>query len=587
MWCLLRRTKADSVIHITLVILHFIEKVMLFIRWTTVVAVIFAWVISASAWAAGGYVHDAVGEVLIASGKGATHPAVKNSAITSNTVISTGDNSHAVLKFEDGQIVVMQANSTFNVREYRFEPKTIGESSIVFSKLKGGLLFITGLIGQRSKKSFQLVTPNATIGVRGTEFMVAMADDTLYGKVLSGSININNAAGKATFDAGQAVLVPSSGSMPVAIPAENLPTGIFSRLEMIQVPPSTPDAPSVASEAPTLPLAGVASVITGSALLNTAVAIAGGAPMSLPGAVTGVAFPSGTAPSIPSAPAPAQSGMAATPANSAAVGDPRLFGRHNFTPDRIGTGEICVFCHTPQGSETQVAATPLWDRTQSPLSEYKAFSSIGSATAQATGSISMACLSCHDGTQAPNVVINTPVNYSDMGIYPKNPDAQYDNGRQYLRDHHPVGMLYGGGGQSEKQPDAPVDALTTFNNVEYDVIAVRKLTSPANATSRDFPFQDLVPGQNQPGLFSKQDFNVAEHSGSGSGTVWWLETRGTGKGRQKADFYLYTRTDTVDGVTINRPYVECASCHDPHSTNPTFLRIPNSGSNVCLTCHAK
>ena len=42
--------------------------------------------------------------------------------------------------------------------------------------------------------------------------------------------------------------------------------------------------------------------------------------------------------------------------------------------------------------------------------------------------------------------------------------------------------------------------------------------------------------------------------------------------------------------------VECASCHDPHGVpsagpgsnfNPTFLRLPNAGSAVCLTCHTK
>jgi Doubled CXXCH motif (Paired_CXXCH_1) len=42
--------------------------------------------------------------------------------------------------------------------------------------------------------------------------------------------------------------------------------------------------------------------------------------------------------------------------------------------------------------------------------------------------------------------------------------------------------------------------------------------------------------------------------------------------------------------------VECASCHDPHGVpsagpgslfNATFLRVNNTGSSVCLTCHSK
>jgi hypothetical protein len=42
--------------------------------------------------------------------------------------------------------------------------------------------------------------------------------------------------------------------------------------------------------------------------------------------------------------------------------------------------------------------------------------------------------------------------------------------------------------------------------------------------------------------------------------------------------------------------VECASCHDPHGVpsgaagstfNLTFMRVANTNSAVCLTCHAK
>ncbi len=45
---------------------------------------------------------------------------------------------------------------------------------------------------------------------------------------------------------------------------------------------------------------------------------------------------------------------------------------------------------------------------------------------------------------------------------------------------------------------------------------------------------------------------------------------------------------TLTGVRLYNDYVQCASCHDPHeSTNPTFLRVNNSGSALCLECHNK
>ena len=661
---------------------RFLEGIMALMRRTIRATIMLAWLFSVCAWAGDGYVHEAVGEVLVAVGKAASRPVVKNSAITSDTIVTTGEKSHSILKFEDGQIVAMQADTTFNVREYRFEPKGIDKSNIVFSAIRGGLLFVTGLIGKSNKQSFRLTTPNATIGVRGTEFMVVMVDGVLYGKVASGSIGLSNKAGEAIFEAGQAILVSSPEAMPVSISAEALPAGIFSQLEAIQLHMADP-SPLQAPESGGLVLAEPPDVIVaGSTLLSSAsmiaggflpTPVAGGGPGLLAGASVGTLLASSVVPvssvsifpgkseqsdlsgavatnkssdisagmageaTLPStvdmaASTDITSGQLVTSVVSSAVivdkappafvispsrwyddklpplktgsvsalpsggagkdgeGDARLFGKHNFTPDRVGTGEICVFCHTPQGSEEQVA-TPLWNRTSSQLSEYKAYSSIGSATAAATGSISMACLSCHDGTQAPNIVINSPPDIQNAN--PEDPNEVAT--KNYLKDHHPVSMLYAGGGQSDKLPDAPVDALATFNSVNYDVMAVRELTSPAGPAGIREPGQplrysrvaDILPTKSRSGMFNKQDFNQPEHSGSGSGTIWWLESRDTGKGRQKKDFYLYTRTDMVDGRTMNRPYVECASCHDPHSTNPTFLRISNGASAVCLTCHAK
>ena len=652
---------------------------MALMRGTIKAAIMLVWVYSASAWAAGGYVHEAVGEVLVAVGKNPSRPVVKNSEITSNTIVTTGEKSHSVLRFEDGQIVAMQANSAFNVGEYRFEQKNVERSNIVFSSLKGGLLFITGLIGKRSKQSFRLTTPNATIGVRGTEFMVVMVDGALYGKVISGSISLSNNAGDTAFEAGQTILALSPDRMPVSIPAADLPVGLFDQLEAIKIPPSETSPLPVPGDGGKISGEPLAAFITGSTLVNSAAMIAGGispvpmvggTPSLLDGASTiagaisvGLAsivpvqydilaqssavasdtravFPVGSPTGAPSPSAavsaassdipivqpdvpdpssanaadqtnstpvippsrwyddkfpPLKANLVPAPVSSEAEreanGDARLFGKHNFTPGRVGTGEICVFCHTPQGSEDQVAA-PLWNRTINPLSEYKAYSSIGSATAAATGSVSMACLSCHDGTQAPNIVINSPADIKNA----KPEDQNEVVTRNYLKDHHPVSMLYAGGGQSDKLPDAPVDALAVFNSVDYDVMAVRQLTAPEQPAPgfrgpgqplRYSRVADMPPSISRSGMFNKADFNQPQHSGSGSGTIWWLESRDTGKGRQKKDFYLYTRTDTVDGRILNRPYVECASCHDPHTTNPTFLRISNSASAVCLTCHAK
>lgn len=193
-----------------------------------------------AAWAAGGYVYDAAGSVSVATGKNPPHPVVKNDTVTSGTVIRTGDNSHAVLKFEDGQVVSMQANSIFQVREYRYEPKQAEENSIIFSMFKGGMRFITGQIGQRSPNAFRLATPSATIGIRGTEFLVVMANNATYSQVLSGSISMTNAAGTTILAAGQTALTSSAAALTTPVPAVTVPAGTFSQVVAIPVPAAIP-----------------------------------------------------------------------------------------------------------------------------------------------------------------------------------------------------------------------------------------------------------------------------------------------------------------------------------------------------------
>ena len=215
-----------------------------------------------------------------------------------------------------------------------------------------------------------------------------------------------------------------------------------------------------------------------------------------------------------------------------------IFGKHNLTPTGIATGEICAFCHTPQGVENTVTA-PLWNRSLSSLSDYKAFSTLGSSLAAWTGSVSIACLSCHDGTQAPNILINTP---GKDGTGADSINGTRTDSSLFLKGHHPVGMPFGGGGPTQAMPGAPLNL---------------------------------------------EDFHTPSYSGTGNGTVWWME-RG-GRGRQKTDLLLFTRTETTNNELLSRPYVECASCHDPHNyAGQTFLRVANTGgSALCLTCHAK
>lgn len=271
-----------------------------------------AWValVPVSAWAAGGYVYDAAGSVSVAIGKNPPRPVVKNDTVASGTVIRTGDHSHAVLKFEDGQVVSMQANSTFKVREYRYEPRQVEENSIVFSMFKGGMRFITGQIGQRNPKAFRLATPNVTIGIRGTEFLVVMANDATYSQVLSGSISMTNAAGVTILSAGQTALTPSAAALTTPVPAATVPAGTFSQVVAIPVPAAIP-APVPPPAAPVPPPA--SGALTGSEAATTGTtATAADATAAMTATEAGGAAAGGAAASTAAATGGAAAGISAT-----------------------------------------------------------------------------------------------------------------------------------------------------------------------------------------------------------------------------------------------------------------------------------
>ena len=533
----------------------------------------FAWIATASAWADNGFVYDASGDVSIGAAKSATHAAAINEAIPADSLIRTGDKSYAVLKFKDDQKVSIQPNTAFHIKEYPHDPKIAGNGNMIISDFTGGVRIKTGLIGESNQGAFRISTPNATIDTVGsdTEFIVATLNDSLYSQVISGSVSMTNEAGTVTFTVGQTGLAASRSTLPLAIPAKALPTGVFSQLGAIQTAPDAePDVKSIVTT-------------TSGAVLNRD----DNPKYFLCDFCTGKTHD------------PAH--IAATTDDASAdtvTGDATMFGKHNLTPSGSNTGEICAFCHTPQGSESDVAS-PQWNPSTPPLSSYRAFSTMGSATDEASGSISMACLSCHDGTQAPNIIINTPSNKLDI------PDGDIVSVGRDLKTHHPVGMEYGGGGQNQNAPDIPLDPVAAYNRLaefnSYTSLLGNKfsfLNRRGIFTRNDIAARNDVGNFSNAGEFDiqgrpKGGFNKSTYSGTGNGTVWWIETANSKIGRQKSDLYLFTRTDKIDSIpsesTVNRPYVECATCHDPHSTNPTFLRLPggNARSQVCLTCHNK
>ncbi|MES2017949.1 MAG: FecR family protein [Pseudomonadota bacterium] len=174
-------------------------------------------------------------------------------------------NTYAQIKFIDNSEITIKPDTTFKIEAFAFDAGKPEGDSASFNLVKGGLRSITGLLGKRNKEKFQLKTPTATIGIRGTtfvaQFIPVAEEDTaqglalrtglsavmlatqvalppvmlaqappppptggaglapgLYVHVIDGLINLTNNSGVQSFAAGQFGFTPSFRSPPVILP---------------------------------------------------------------------------------------------------------------------------------------------------------------------------------------------------------------------------------------------------------------------------------------------------------------------------------------------------------------------------------
>jgi predicted CXXCH cytochrome family protein len=246
-------------------------------------------------------------------------------------------------------------------------------------------------------------------------------------------------------------------------------------------------------------------------------------------------------------------------------------GTFNFTSS---TTEICVFCHTPHGADSSSAA-PLWNRSLSTSASYNTYSSLGTTTmdteSAGIGSVSLACLSCHDGTQAMNTVINSPGGGTTG-------DVNFD-GTNYISS---------ASGADCSAVDGTCGGFNEFNymsQVSFEMIYLS--TDLRNDHPISIQYAGALTGGTQARAAKDGDFFAATFATVGGGQqVYYIDT-GTPGTKEKTDLPLYNRTT---GTLAGQALVECATCHDPHtSVTATFLRNPsgNDGSATCLSCHNK
>lgn len=117
-----------------------------------------------------GIVKTVRGQVLIERGSSKLEAKVGDPVQERDRLV-VQSNSSVGISMSDETLLGMGPNSTMVIDRYSYDPVT-REGKVETSILKGTLRYVTGLIGKANPQSIKVMTDNATIGIRGTEFIV-------------------------------------------------------------------------------------------------------------------------------------------------------------------------------------------------------------------------------------------------------------------------------------------------------------------------------------------------------------------------------------------------------------------------------
>jgi hypothetical protein len=149
----------------------------------------------------------------------------RGSSFFMTDIVDVGSDGKAQLKFIDGGLVTLVENTKYRIASYEFTDK---KSEVSIELLEGGFRAMTGTIGKTNPTQYNVKTPVATIGIRGTIFEVLFRDGLLYVGALSGTIQVSNENGSVSIGPGtysssnsSGVMGPATTTVPEALASIN------------------------------------------------------------------------------------------------------------------------------------------------------------------------------------------------------------------------------------------------------------------------------------------------------------------------------------------------------------------------------
>lgn len=177
-----------------------------------------------------GRVQFVVGEVALIKPDGAARSAGKGSEIIEGETVVTGREAQAQIVMADQAVIAVRPETRLKIEMFRYAGNDDENDRSFFALLRGGFRAITGQIGRIHRNGYRVRTPNATIGIRGTDHESFYIPEPLpdeapagapgtYDKVNAGATVLQTDAGRIELGVNEVGFVAQlAGATPVRLP---------------------------------------------------------------------------------------------------------------------------------------------------------------------------------------------------------------------------------------------------------------------------------------------------------------------------------------------------------------------------------
>ncbi len=169
-----------------------------------------------------GTVAESNGDVIAVDRRKVSRKLKKGAPVYLGDKVITGEAGSVRLRMIDDAVLDLRCFSIMVIEEYALN--TSNRRSIL-NLLQGSLKKVTGQIGKKTEDIYELRTPVASVGVRGTEYALRVfqskgcggtidADDGFYLEVIKGLVDVHNEAGRQVVAKGETAYVPLPKAAP-------------------------------------------------------------------------------------------------------------------------------------------------------------------------------------------------------------------------------------------------------------------------------------------------------------------------------------------------------------------------------------